>query len=228
MVTRRLPLYIALEGIDGAGKSEVAEKLAEILGNLGFRCSVHRFTHLGPGRWGRFMRHLYYPNEPGDWFYLLDSFSLVKVILFWVNARLNLAGTQVDDIDIVIGDRSIFTLYAMFPRCLLLRGLSQHFISLFKFPVPRHVFFLKINPRHAIERMLATRGSLAPNESLAKLKSTQAEYARILELVAQGSCYDGVEVHAVDAQQPLAVVLEEIRMKITTITTMLPRLEGYD
>lgn len=202
-------VYLVIEGIDGSGKSEIAAALVERLREAGFLCACHRFTARGEGVVGRIIQRLYYPARPGWCFRAWDSVAAPKVLLFWFNARQTLLSLlHVKDPVIVVGDRSMLTLVAMYPSAFFGRALTRVVYRRLPFPLsPTALFLLDIQVETSLRR-LRMRGFLEPNERPDRLARVARNYMR--ETCGSRRYLGHIPAVTIDAEQPLQTVIEEV------------------
>ncbi|HVF39332.1 MAG TPA: hypothetical protein VM939_05480, partial [Gemmatimonadaceae bacterium] len=112
--------YVAIEGIDGSGKTEVVRNAAAALGEAAI--GAHVFSYMGRGNTaiGRFLdKHLFGAGSSALG-RLLDHLPTVKLLLFQFNAgvnwrRLRRFGSGVTASDpFVLADRSVISAGVLF------------------------------------------------------------------------------------------------------------------
>jgi dTMP kinase len=207
-VTAQRPLprgiLVALEGIDGTGKSTQATRLAAIFREQGYDVALLREPTVSP--WGRRIREamtaghrVLAPSQALDLF-LLDRYYDVAA-----HIRPALVARQ-----LVLMDRYYFSTIAYQGALGIdpehIRRLNEAFA-----PVPDLVLLLMVPPAQALERIRRARGQ------------TDDVFEREDHLNKVNSVYctlTGPHVHPIDAGQPIEVVTAAMRQKIQDTLTV--------
>jgi dTMP kinase len=207
-VTAQRPLprgiLVALEGIDGTGKSTQATRLAAIFCGQGYDVALLREPTVSP--WGRRIREamtaghrILAPSQELELF-LQDRYYDVAA-----HIRPALAARQ-----LVLMDRYYFSTIAYQGALGIdpehIRRLNEAFA-----PVPDLVLLLMVPPVQALERIRQARGQ------------TDDAFEREDHLNKVNSIYctlTGPYVHPIDAGQPIDVVTAAMRQKIQDTLTM--------
>lgn len=174
-ILRRLrghALHVALEGIDGTGKSTALHAVADALREVGVTVSEVRYTaKAGPP--GRLITWLYHSRPPGRVVAWLRRYRALQVIVYGANGRVNLLrrtrGTQ-----ILLSDRSVLSGYAHaghVPRWLVTWTTPLH--------APDLIIFLDLDPVEA-SRRLHDRGESDHEEDVASLHAFRARYEQLV------------------------------------------------
>jgi len=191
-------ILVALEGIDGTGKSTQARRLAALLGEQGYAVTLLREPTMSP--WGRRIREAATPGHgvlaPVQ---ELELFLLDRCYNVAAHIRPALAARR-----LVLMDRYYFSTIAyqgalgIDPRDI--RRLNEAFA-----PVPDLVLLLTIPPAQALERIRQARGQ-ADNvfEREDHLTKVDSIYRTLI----------GLCVYPVDAAQPIKVVTAAMRQRI--------------
>ena len=197
-------ILVALEGIDGTGKSTQARRLAVLLREQGYAVTLLREPTVSP--WGRRAREATTASHgvlaPAQ---ELDLFLQDR--RYDVAAHINpaLAARQ-----LVLMDRYYFSTIAYQGALGIdpehIRRLNEAFA-----PVPDLVLLLMVPPAQALERIRQARGQADDVfEREDHLTRVDSVYRTLM----------GPHVHSVDAGQPIEVVTAAMQQKIQEILTM--------
>ena len=201
---------IALEGIDGSGKTtqsrilyqELKEELKMPV-NLYECCSKDNF-------WGEIIKKLY-SAESDSTLSPIGRPRAIQELLYGLCARANFRKINPTSDSIVVSDRSIMTAYASHYG-----QLPSWYISLLEPRViPDLVFFLDIEPKVGLER-IANRGIRLLDEELGSLVNFRDTYFELMER-NRPACLAKVQFKVVDGHQTVEEVHNQIRAE----------LEGY-
>jgi thymidylate kinase len=217
--------YVALEGIDGSGKSTVANMVAERL-CVG-RSRAVRFSYLGrrDHTLGRFLQRTFHSPRLPFHAHLLNALPALKMILYQHNAFMNwrsivVAGppwSRSMDRLFVVGDRSIASLLINFDRAFGGRRASERAIRLLnKLPVPSDVVYLDVSPEVALGRLLRRGAALEANETAAELACSRATYEEVL---FGRPLWFAPRVHRLDGSLPI----DDVAADVTTIASNVAR-----
>ncbi|WP_166354241.1 dTMP kinase [Phytoactinopolyspora limicola] len=206
--------HIALEGIDGSGKSTLVPLVAAALRATGQTVTTVNYT-APAGLSGVVIRRLYQPEHaPSWWSALLRRWRPLQTIVFAVNARANLLGRN-RRADILLSDRSVLTGYASH-----IGRVPEWFLDLVE---PRHapdlVILLDVPVAEAIRRV-ETRGDVGPEENRAALTAFLRRYEYVLANPPRR--LDRTVVRRIDAAAPPSVVAERIYDAITVAPPARP------
>jgi len=214
-------LYVALEGIDGSGKSEVARRVASALRAQGHRVGVLAYMGRGRSAIGMFIeRHLFQVGGRSGLGRLLDRLPTVKLLLFQVNAFANWravvrAASQGASDQIVIGDRSVVSAGVIFPAPWRRRALTSTLLRVTTLtPTPTEIVYLDLAPEAALER-ICMRGVPLANESLTALSAAAQTYESVL---APGSWWFEFRTTIVDASRPIDDVVVDVLKRFRAFT----------
>ncbi|RME46056.1 MAG: hypothetical protein D6795_15905 [Deltaproteobacteria bacterium] len=142
-------MFIAVEGLDGSGKSTLVEGLGAHLERKGI--FVSRFQPTRP-------RH---PAEPVERLYRhfhLDAFWFPRAFLFAYRSRQAFLETDWHA-PVVLGDRSIVTSYVVYRHRFGNRRIAEKWVDLLEphIPSPDIVLYLEADP-HTLEERKTRRG----------------------------------------------------------------------
>lgn len=180
--SRKIPIKIALEGLDGSGKSTQVSLIAQALAKKNIRIAVYRYTATCPGKIGSFVHYLYKSNEPQAWYCRVISRSrMLQELLFAKQARNNYKSLgDPDTYDVIIFDRSAVTAYVVHVPNSFLSGFWEKLLLFLEKPfVPDYVIYLDIPIETSTQRLLS-RGGCCNDEQLTKLFTIRANYDRLL------------------------------------------------
>jgi dTMP kinase len=199
-------LLVALEGIDGTGKSTQARRLAVLLREQGYAVALLREPTESP--WGRRIREattassgVLAPSQELDLFLQDRRYDVAAHIKPALAAR-----------QLVLMDRYYFSTIAYQGALgidpVQIRRLNEAFA-----PVPNLVLVLMVPPAQALKRIRQGRGQADDMfEREDYLNKVDSVYRTLM----------GSHVHSVDAGQPIEVVTAALQEKITEILSAHP------
>ncbi len=166
---------IALEGIDGAGKSTQIKRLSERLTIDGYPTALWHYTSKD-NLWGRLIKRIYADNPDSSLDFIRES-RCVQELLYALSSRANL--NKIEDRikadTILISDRSIISAYASH-----IDKLPPWFIDLVEPKIiPDLAIFLDIPPEEGMRRIQG-RNTLLLDENLEELVHFRNCYERIM------------------------------------------------
>lgn len=155
--------YLAIEGIDGCGKSLQVDRLRANLSAVGRRPLVLHYTRKQETSLGRIITFLYSRSMRNPLARWLRRFRGLQAALYALNARENLGlRRHIRGYDVLLGDRSVVTAhvvhYDLFRRKPYLKLLQPRLI-------PNSVLILDVNPETAYERLIG-RAHLGIDETM--------------------------------------------------------------
>jgi dTMP kinase len=197
-------ILVALEGIDGTGKSTQARRLAVLLREQGYAVTLLREPTVSP--WGRRIREATTASSgvlaPSQELHLFLQDRRYDVA---AHIKPALAARQ-----LVLMDRYYFSTIAYQGALGIdpehIRRLNEAFA-----PAPDLVLLLMVPPAQALERIRQARGQ------------SHDEFEREDHLTKVDRVYRtlmGPHVHSVDAGQPIEVVTAVMQQKIQELLTM--------
>ena len=197
-------ILVALEGIDGTGKSTQARHLAAIFREQGYAVALLREPTVSP--WGRRIRQamtaghrVLAPSQELDLFLQDRRYDVAAHIRPAIAAR-----------QLVLMDRYYFSTIAYQGALGIdpehIRRLNEAFA-----PVPDLVLLLMVPPAQALERIRQARGQADDVfEREDHLNKVNGVYQTLT----------GPHVHPIDAGQPIEVVTAAMRQKIQDTLSM--------
>jgi len=166
---------IALEGIDGSGKSTQTKNLAGLLQREGARFAQYHYTSKD-NFWGDIIRRTY-SNDSSGMLTMLKGSPHIQELLYALSARSNLRKIRrvVRESELLLSDRSVITAYASH-----IDKMPQWFLDLVE-PnlVPNVAIYLDIPPEAAWER-IGGRTVKYEDENLEELNYFRRCYERIM------------------------------------------------
>jgi dTMP kinase len=199
-------ILVALEGIDGTGKSTQARRLAVLLSEQGYAVTLLREPTVSP--WGRRVREattastgVLAPSQELDLFLQDRRYDVAAHIKPALAARR-----------LVLMDRYYFSTIAYQGALGIdpehIRRLNEAFA-----PMPDLVLLLMVPPAQALERIRQARGRADDGfEREDHLTKVDSVYRTLM----------GPHVHSIDAGQPIEVVTAALQEKITEILSAHP------
>ena len=194
-------ILVALEGIDGTGKSTQARCLAAIFREQGYAVSLLREPTVSP--WGRRLREamqtghrLLAPSQELDLFLHDRRYDVA------VHIEPALAARQ-----LVLMDRYYFSTIAYQGALGIAPEHIQRLNEAFA-PVPDLVFVLLAPPAQALERIRQARGQAGDAFEREDYLATVDDIYRTLT---------GRHIHPIDASQPFEVVTPIMRQEIQEV-----------
>lgn len=159
---------IALEGIDGSGKTTVATSLAERLTAHGLRTTVHRNRGLGPVREALDALAVEEGHQDRLGLFGADTAQFMAALLKW-RELLDIAPLLDQQDHVVVVDRYLYTHLAL----AAVHGTANapRLRRLFSvFPTPDVVVFVDVPPALAAERVLARGRDVNSLDFLTRLR----------------------------------------------------------
>jgi dTMP kinase len=195
------PLHVALEGIDGSGKSTLIDRVAAVMAAGPVTVEVVRYTQK-TGWLGRLMRSLYgAPHVPWP-VRVIRRQRFIQATLYAMNGRKNLR-KSLGGADLVLGDRSVVCSYAshwgLLPTWFLDLIESRN--------VPNVVVLLDLEPAVAHQR-LVLRGGAGYEEDLSALQLFRRQYQELVE--SPPPRLRGVAVRRCAADRPVDEVTADV------------------
>lgn len=173
---------IALEGIDGAGKSTVLEAVFTLLGQRGFDVAAFKYTGRRSDLCGRIIKRLYRSQELEFPLSVISKNRPLQELLFAHQARRNLVDFQRRNCsEVLLYDRSAITGFAYNGQIFGRNRVSELFVSIAESGlVPDYVLYLDVNPLIALDRIQARREGNTHDERLDVLTQTVANYQALV------------------------------------------------
>lgn len=193
--------FIAIEGIDGSGKSTQAKMLANALEKRGM--AVHLTAEPTKGPIGRMIREIFAGKMA------VDEHSIAA--LFVADRIEHLKNEQdgmmkkLDERSIVITDRYYFSSYAYHGVHVDMSWVIAMNSVCAAIRRPDITIFIDTPPEAAMERLLASRGDLERYETLANLQKVRAKYLEAFEILKIDE-----KILMIDGNRPPDMVHQEI------------------
>ena len=195
---------VAIEGIDGSGKTAVCDQLEKKLTKQGYNCIIFR-EPTEVSFWGvelkKFLNgSLNLTNKEATSYFLLDR-------VFDVNYRIIPALKRGN---VVIMDRYYYSTAAyqgdkkMFPSTIA--TLSVNHLAC---PIPDVTIWLKLDPRIAYERVIARKQNKSFYETENMMRRIITGYEQVFT-----SMFSSEPIIEIDASKDLNIVVNEILTKI--------------
>jgi thymidylate kinase len=168
--------YVAIEGIDGSGKSSVARAI-EDWRKRSSAC-VARVEYLArlDQMLGRFLQHTFHAESHPRRARVLNAFPAAKMLLYGWNATKNWRDATCHDENapmdrlLAVGDRSIVSLMVNFEGAFGSRCMTELAVRcLNAVPLPSDIIYLDILSEVAHERLRSRGLPLEANETVAEL-----------------------------------------------------------
>jgi len=177
------PLWVALEGLDGTGKSLQVQQLADVARTWGLRVGVYRYTAIRDDAWGRTIQSVYKSDARGWLKRFLSKVRFVQEIMYAVQARLNLRDLgDLGEYDLVICDRCAVTAFMAHAHIGGSRRLAEWFLTLFEYRfVPHYVIYLRIPLDTALRRVTHRSAVAWKDENAQFLEQMAATYIELAQ-----------------------------------------------
>lgn len=196
--------YIALEGIDGCGKSSQVKIQLDRLRNTHGNENVQEFRYSAKDNFvGEIIKKVYHQSSKNP-FSLVTDRRFAQEALYALNARHNLGKIIDREKGIVVSDRSVITAHASHVGILpewYTNLLEPNFM-------PGLAIYLDIPPEMAHER-ISGREKLFVDEDLSGLRLFHENYQKIFNSRKPRSLAN-TKIEIVDGTQPLEVVADDI------------------
>lgn len=216
-------IMIALEGIDGAGKSSQVTSLAKLLHNSQFSVATFRYTGSMPGVPGDWIKHLYKNGIPKDKISQLISKSrLMQETLFAWQAHQNLRILKSkQNVQVILCDRSAVTAFIAHAGKTQHQLVWENFIGWIEKPfIPDYVIFLDISVDIALDR-LSGRANCCNDEHREKIAEMRSGYIKLISGDWKPDALRKIKKWIpIDGCKPIAQVQEDISQAFHRILIM--------
>jgi len=200
-------LYLAIEGIDGSGKSCQIKNLLQYVIALGLKPREYRFTDKGNSICGKLIQKIYGGPPNSVIVAIIRRMPFAQMMLYALNARINLRkALQNSNFDVLVGDRSIVTSYivhdALFQKHPYLKVFEPNLL-------PDYVLLLDLDSDTAYER-LKGRPIIGIDENIKRMKQMRNLYIQF----ANGQIPDelqSIKWHIIDASLPINLVSDKVK-----------------
>jgi thymidylate kinase len=177
------PLFVALEGLDGTGKSLQVQQLADAVRTWGKQVGVYRYTAIRDDCWVRAIRSIYKSEAQGKLKRSLARIRAIQEIMYAFQAWLNLRDLgDLGQYDVILCDRCAVTAFIAHVGAGSSRGLAEWLLSLLEFRfAPQHVIYLWI-PLDLALRRVAHRAAVAwQDENVKSMERMEAAYNELAQ-----------------------------------------------
>lgn len=179
MQQNKKKLFIALEGIDGSGKSTQIKLLQQKLESLG--CRVHATAEPTKGRIGKLIREIFNHQEEADQRVIAALFVADRLnhVLNKEDGMLHLLDQGI----VVLTDRYYLSSYAYhsvymeMPWVIEANALAASLLR------PTINIYIDMKPEQSMERILQSRESVEMYETLDHLQKVRDKYEEAIALV---------------------------------------------
>lgn len=207
--------HVAVEGVDGSGKSSVVRAIENRWNSSGV--CVARVEYLGrrDHMLGQFLQHAFHAEPHPRRARVLNGLPPVKMMLYAWNAAKNWRDATCHDKNarptdrlLAIGDRSIVSLMVNFEGAFGSRfatELAARWLN--AVTLPSDILYLDIPSAVAQERLRSRGFSLEANETVAELERSLTLYE---ELLFTRPLWFQPRVHRIDATLPLNTVVDRV------------------
>lgn len=168
-------LHLAIEGIDGTGKSTALSNVAELLEEEGHTVSIVRYTGR-IGMMGNVISSIYHREHSSKLINTVASYRPLQAVLYATNGRINLAKHQRGS-EVLLADRSVLSGYASHvgrvPNWLIDAAESTM--------VPDVIAYLELPLSDAAKRIgIREDGSAGFEEDTESLQKFSDDYERVI------------------------------------------------
>jgi len=198
-------LFIALEGIDGSGKSTQVRLLADKLTALGHK--VHVTCEPTTNRIGRMIRDVFTGRDSADQSVIAALFAADRLDHI-LNEKDGLL-TMLQDGYTVISDRYYFSSYAYHSVYVPMDWVIQLNDYAQKLLQPDLNIYIDVAPKVAMDRINANRSSVEMYETLDNLKAVYDNYHTAFELMK-----DKEKIVSIDGNQDIQSISLAILSKV--------------
>lgn len=204
----RSNLFIALEGIDGSGKSTQSKRLAETLTEMGHK--VYTTFEPTDSRIGVMIRDIFSHRMEGD--------HRVIAALFVADRLNHLLNSQdgilkkLDEGYTVITDRYYFSSYAYHSAHMDMDWVIKANALSAELLRPDFNVYIEISPEVSMERINRGRTSVEMYETLENLTIVSQKYQQAFELLS-----DVEKIVKIDGNRPADIIAEDIKQQILSL-----------
>jgi dTMP kinase len=204
--TKRNFLKIAIDGIDGAGKTTQLNILMKVLKSKGYKVGIWKLPAYGITTTSRMLKKLFRSK-----FYvynILPAFPCLHLMLILLDASELNRKFKKYDYEIVLSDRSILANYAYLAPYYKRRDKLINKINAFLGPYigsDDFVFLLDVKPETAISRLLRKEETLETTKELERLRRVREAYFEIIDK-KYTKMFGIKEIRIVDGEKPIIEV----------------------
>lgn len=190
-------MYLALEGIDGSGKTTQAQILLEYLRTQGESPQLCRYTSKH-NPFGRLIHKITVPNESALRKHRSDHNLLSS--LYARSGRMNYQSAAKGNPGFILGDRCALSVYASFQDRAPIKVFPEH---------PDHVIFIDISAENAMERLEKRGKALTDDENVERLRVLRGHYHSLMEHPPRE--FRNTQFICIDGDRPEYLVTESLK-----------------
>lgn len=203
---------IAIEGIDGAGKSTVLNSLLLLLNQRGFDVAAYKYTGRRTDWCGRLIGRLYRSQDLRFPLTTLSRNRALQEVLFAYQARLNLADVQRQNTNrLLLFDRSAITGFAYNGDLFGKNWISEAFVTTVEYSlITKYAIYLDVAPQVALSRIMTRPGGMTHDERIDVLTRVVANYRALFNRSWSPYVLRKTTWFLVDGEQALSQVTQQV------------------
>lgn len=204
----RSNLFIALEGIDGSGKSTQSKRLAETLTDMGQK--VYTTFEPTDSRIGVMIRDIFSHRMEGD-HRVIAALFVADRLNHLLNSQYGIL-KKLDEGYMVITDRYYFSSYAYHSAHMDMDWVIKANALSAELLRPDLNIYIDISPEVSMERINKGRTSVEMYETLENLTIVSQKYQQAFELLS-----DVEKIVKIDGNRHADVIAEDIRQQVLSL-----------
>jgi thymidylate kinase len=218
-MARKRTLLVALEGIDGTGKSVHTKLLGEQMAEWGISATVFHYTGIRRDMVGTFITMAYKGQNRNAFWNVVSRFRLLQELAFVVQAQMNYRDLgDTSSYQVILCDRSAITAYVAHFSFVGIPCFDTAILDFLerKF-VPDYSIWLSISPSEAIRRISKQNRGHWQDENAALLQAMSDRYAELFAGRNVPRILRDVNWFRIDAQRTFDEVHADISWQLKQI-----------